>query len=110
MSFIKIVIYSTHTGKVPFSDWEDRLDTKTQAIIAGRLDRIRLGNFGDSKPIKGGQGVKELRIDYGPGYRVYYGMQGTTVVVLLVGGDKGTQSRDVEKAKRYWSEYKEELS
>ena len=110
MGIIKIVIYSTSTGKAPFSDWEDQLDTKNQAIIANRLDRISLGNFGDSKPIKGGQGVREVRIDYGPGYRIYFGMHGLTVVVLLIGGDKGSQSRDVEKAKRYWTEYKEKLS
>lgn len=109
MSFIKIVTYTTSRGKTPFLDWEETLDTKVQAIVANRIDRIRLGNFGDCKPIKGAAGIKELRIDFGPGYRIYIGMQGTTVVVLLAGGDKKSQNRDIEKAKQYWLECKEKL-
>lgn len=109
MSFIKIVTYTTSRGKSPFWDWESNLDFKVQAIVANRLDRIRLGNFGDCKSIKGAAGIKELRIDFGPGYRIYLGMQGTMVVVLLVGGDKRSQDRDIEKAKQYWLECREKL-
>lgn len=109
MNTIEIVIYTTKTGKSPFSQWEDKLDTKSQAIIANRLDRIRLGNFGDCKPIKGGNGVKELCVDFGPGYRIYFGMRGSTIVVLLIGGEKKSQLRDIEKAKQYWLECREEL-
>lgn len=109
MSFIKIVTYTTSRGKSPFWDWESSLDSKVQVIVANRLDRIRLGNFGDCKAIKGAPGIKELRIDFGPGYRIYLGAQGSTVVILLTGGDKKTQDRDIEKAKQYWLECKEEL-
>jgi putative addiction module killer protein len=107
MNPIKIIIYSTCTGNEPYSTWEDKLDTKAKAVIKNRLDRIRLGNFGDAKIISGGGGIWELRIDYGPGYRIYLGKKGTTVVILLTGGDKGSQSRDIAKAKRYWIDYKE---
>jgi|SRR5579859_5100891 len=109
MSIIRINIYSTNTGKSPFSDWLEDLDIKTRSIIRTRIDRIKLGNFGDAKLIKNGGGIKELRIDYGPGYRVYYGMKGNIIVILLFGGDKGSQTRDIEKAKKYWLECKELL-
>lgn len=109
MNPIKIIIYSTKTGKEPYSDWEDGLDQLTRAIIKNRLNRIRVGNFGDAKIIKGGEGIWELRMDFGPGYRIYFGKQGTTIVILLTGGDKKSQSRDIAKAKRYWLEYKESI-
>ena len=69
-----------------------------------RLDRVSLGNFGDCHGV--GDGVQELRIDYGPGYRVYFGQVGSTIVLLLFGGDKSTQAKDIEQAKRYWNEYR----
>ena len=109
MSLIKIVIYSTSTGKEPYSVWENSLDTITQAVIKSRLERIRLGNFGDAKMIKGGGGIWELRIHYGPGYRIYFGKKGRMVIILLTGGDKGSQNRDIAQTKRYWLESKEIL-
>ncbi len=78
-----------------------------QAIVMNRLDRIRLCNFGDAKRIQGGNGIWELRIDHGPGYRIYFGKEGTMIVVLLTGGNKKRQNRDITKAKQYWLEYKE---
>ena len=107
MSFINIVIYKTSAGKVPFIDWLEDLDKTTRSIVKTRLDRLRLGNFGDTKSIKNGEGIRELRIDHGPGYRIYYAMQGTKIVILLVGGDKRSQTRDITKAKHYWLEYEE---
>ena len=101
MKLIKIIIYSTSNKKEPYSEWEDGLDQNTRAVIKKRLDRIRLGSFGDTKVITDGQGIWELRIDYGPGYRIYFGKKGTTVL-LLIGGNKVTQTRDISKAKRYW--------
>jgi len=75
------------------------------ARIARRLDRLEGGNLGDCKPVGGG--VDELRIDYGPGYRVYFGQDGDLIVVLLIGGDKRTQGKDTETAKTCWKDYKE---
>lgn len=109
MSLIKIIIYSTDTGKEPYSDWEDGFDKKTNSIVKNRLDRLKLGNFGDVKPIKGAEGLWEIRIDYGPGYRIYFGKKGATIVLLLTGGEKKSQDRDIAKAKRYWLEGKELL-
>jgi putative addiction module killer protein len=107
MTLLKIVIYCTATGKEPYSAWEDNLDKATRATIKTRLDRIRTGNLGDAKIIKNGAGVWEMRVDYGPGYRIYFGKQTNTIVVLLIGGDKKSQDRDIAKAKRYWLEYKD---
>jgi putative addiction module killer protein len=109
MKLIKIVIYSTKTGKEPYSEWEDGLDKKTQAIVKNRLDRISLGNLGKVKAIKGSKDIWEIVLDIGPGYRIYYGKKGATIVLLLVGGEKKTQERDIEKVKRYWLDGKESL-
>ena len=101
----QIRIYETSDGKRPFSDWFNRLrDRRAQQRIDARLGRIELGNFGDAKSV--GEGVLELRINYGPGYRVYFGRDGHEVVILLVGGDKSGQSRDVLVAKEYWEDYR----
>lgn len=88
----------------PFSDWLASLrDARAVGMVRARLNRMRLGNFGDCRPVGGG--VEELRIDYGPGYRVYFGRQGPMAVLLLCGGHKGTQARDILTAQRYWKEY-----
>ncbi len=82
---------------VAFRDWLLSLrDERAKARIAGRLQRMAFGNFGDVKPV--GSGVSELRIDYGPGYRVYFTRRGTAVIVLLCGGDKRTQKKDINSA------------
>lgn len=81
-----------------FIDWLTNLrDVAARARIAKRLDRIAAGNFGDAKPV--GEGVSELRFTFGPGYRVYYTRHGNVVVILLCGGDKGSQAKDIERAK-----------
>ena len=101
-----VVEYVTENGKCPFRDWLEKLDDKrAKARIDARLVSIRLGNFGDAKPIVGGKGVKELRVNYGPGYRIYFAFEGNRLVVLLIGGDKSSQDSDVRKAKRYWDQY-----
>ena len=82
-----------------FQRWISRLrDRQALNRINIRLVRVRQGNFGDSEPV--GEGVSEMRIDYGPGYRIYFIREGMTVVVLLCGGDKDTQQRDISRAKR----------
>ncbi|MBY0353236.1 type II toxin-antitoxin system RelE/ParE family toxin [Candidatus Babeliales bacterium] len=107
MNTITVVFYKTKTGKQPYAEWESQLDKQTQTIVLNRLARVRLANFGDCKPIRGARGVYELRVDYGPGYRIYYAKKRETIVILLVGGDKKSQGRDIEKAKQYWLDYKE---
>lgn len=80
-----------------FTDWLDTLrDRRARAKILARIDRIGLGNLGDVKPV--GEGVSESRINYGPGYRIYFCSRGEEVIVLLCGGDKSTQSEDIAKA------------
>ena len=101
----EIVVFRARDGQVPFEAWLDDLkDKRAVARVLARLARVRLGNPGDCKPV--GEGVSELRVDYGPGYRVYFGQQGQTLVVLLCGGDKRTQDRDIRLAKLYWYEFK----
>ena len=88
----------------PFSDWLNSLkDARTVGIVRARLNRVRLGNFGDCKSIGGG--IEELRIDFGPGYRIYFGREGSLMVILLCGGTKGTQATDILRARKYWKEY-----
>jgi len=107
MKMIKVITYTTSTKKKPFVEWLEELDKKAQSIVATRVDRLSFGNFGDCKQLKNAEGVWELCISYGPGYRVYFGKLGAQIVLLLVGGDKGSQTRDIVKAKRYWLEYRE---
>ncbi len=100
----KVIIYKSLDGKRPFIDWSDSVkDKQAMQRVLARVARVRSGNFGDSKSV--GSGVIELRIPYGPGYRVYFGRDGASIVVLLCGGDKGSQSKDIESAKKYWSDY-----
>jgi len=94
----------TADGRVPFEEWFDGLKDKMfQKAIDARLARIEDGNFGDHKPA--GEGVFELRIPKGPGLRVYYGLDGLKVVVLIGGGDKSTQKSDIFKAQHLFKEY-----
>ncbi len=79
-----------------------------QVAVDTRLARVRAGNFGDFKSV--GLGVYELRITFGPGLRVYYGLSGRQVVILLGGGDKNTQARDISRAQRFWQQFKEHAS
>jgi putative addiction module killer protein len=98
--------YLTTSGKDVFESWLVSLkDDRAEARIDTRINRLSKGNFGDCKPVGGG--VWELRIDYGPGYRVYYAMVGQTCVLLLCGGDKRKQSSDIVKAMEYLKDYKE---
>ncbi|MEA5496018.1 type II toxin-antitoxin system RelE/ParE family toxin [Limnoraphis robusta Tam1] len=91
-------------GKIPFSEWIDSLqDRKARLKIKLRLDRVEEGNLGDYRSV--GEGVFELRLNYGPGYRIYFGQVGLTIILLLCGGDKKTQVTDIQTAKKYWRDY-----
>jgi putative addiction module killer protein len=89
-----------------FDSWLSSLrDPKAAARIQVRLDRLSMGNFGDVKPV--GNGISEMRIDYGPGYRVYLMQRGRLLIVLLCGGDKSTQSKDIQQAKAIAAQWKD---
>ncbi|MEO0458673.1 MAG: type II toxin-antitoxin system RelE/ParE family toxin [Cyanobacteria bacterium P01_A01_bin.114] len=98
--------YVTEDGICPFDSWFNALDTQAKARIDVRLDRLILGNFGDHKPV--GEGVYELRFFFGPGYRVYYAISGNQIVLLLTGGEKKRQSKDIQSAQTLWKHYKTE--
>ena len=103
----EVVVFRTSDGRLPFDEWLRGLNEQNAvARILARLGRVRLGNLGNLGDCKSvGEGVSELRVDYGPGYRVYFGQKGRTLVVLLCGGDKRTQDKDIRRAKQFWQEY-----
>ena len=100
----EIDYYVTGQGNKLFKDWLEGLrDVRGRAKIRVRLDRVRLGNLGDHRPLRAG--VQELHIAFGPGYRVYFGIEGKHVILLLLGGDKSSQARDIARAKKYWQDH-----
>jgi putative addiction module killer protein len=102
----KLYLFQLADGRVPFIDWLHGLrDRQAVQRIQVRIDRLSLGNIGDARAV--GAGVHELKVNYGPGYRVYFGIVDTKIVLLLCGGDKSSQSKDVLTAKEYWNAYKE---
>ena len=105
----EILHYVTADGTDIFGDWLAGLrDPRAAAKVTVRIDRLALGNFGDCKALK--EGVSELRIKWGPGYRMYFAMIGRTRVLLLCGGTKRGQSADIKRAKKYWTDYQERTS
>ena len=103
---IEIRHYVSRAGRDVFDEWLGNLrDARTQARVATRIDRLEAGNFGDCKSLPGG--LYELRIDWGPGYRVYFAIVGKQCVLLLCGGDKRKQSADIARAAEYLKDYKE---
>lgn len=100
-----ILVFQNRAGREPFAEWQDNLrDPVAQRRIAKRILQMEQGHYGDVRAV--GSGVYELRFFFGPGYRVYFGEDGDTIVVLLCGGDKGSQRRDIRRALTYWKEYK----
>jgi putative addiction module killer protein len=96
-------LFQTEEGTEPFREWITRLrDAEGRAVIRTRLNRVQTGNLANCRSVGGG--VHELKVNFGPGYRVYFGVDGN-LVVLLNGGDKASQSRDITKAKAYWTDY-----
>lgn len=100
----ELIIYESQSGKVPFEEWlEDLKDKKGRAKIRVQLDRLAQGNMGKCASI--GKGVFELKVNFGPGYRIYFGQDGKRLIILLCGGDKSTQRKDIQKAQEYWTDY-----
>lgn len=101
-----IRIYTDETGRAPFEEWLDALkDAQGRARVRARIARLQAGNFGDCKPLRGG--VLELRIDQGPGYRVFLSRQGPLTVLLLCGSDKSEQDKAIDLALAYLADWKQ---
>ncbi len=99
------ILHYTLAGKDLYAEWLDGLrDISGRTMVVRRVERVEDGNFGDHSPV--GDGVWELRIDFGPGYRVYYGEDGPVIVMLICGGDKKSQRKDIRLARRLWQNYR----
>ncbi|MGB5697946.1 MAG: type II toxin-antitoxin system RelE/ParE family toxin [Polyangiales bacterium] len=101
---IRIREFQDASGKSPFASWFDKLNPRAAAKVTVALTRLEQGNTSNVKSV--GSGVHELRIDHGPGYRIYFGRQGNELIILLCGGTKARQRKDIETAKLRWSEFK----
>jgi putative addiction module killer protein len=101
---IDVVLFEQSDGHSPFATWFDDLDRHAAAKVTIAVERLRHGNFSNVKAV--GEGVQEFRIDWGPGYRLYLGRDGGKLVILLTGGSKHRQDRDIKRAKDLWTEYK----
>lgn len=102
-SKFEVITFKTSRNKEPFNDWLYSLNKETRDRVFNRISRIKNGNFGDHKNL--GFGIFELRLDFGSGYRIYFGREDHKIIILLCGGNKKTQNKDIEKAKQYWEEY-----
>jgi putative addiction module killer protein len=101
---IEVYEYIDARGRVPYRDWVAKLDASTRARVITAVLRMEHGNFSAAKTV--GSGVSELRLDFGPGYRVYFGKDGERLVILLAGGTKKRQQADIDTAHALWAEYK----
>lgn len=102
---LEIRYYVAGDGRQPFAEWFTGIEPMARAKAARAIARMEQGNLSNVKAV--GEGVHEFRIDYGPGYRLYFGRDGTTLIVLLAGGTKKRQQRDITAAKLYWQNYKD---
>lgn len=102
----EVLIFSDRSGESPYLEWLATLDVKTRDRILKRVERMKLGQFGDYKKMD--HDFYELRLFFGPGYRVYFGQHQATAMLLLTGGDKSSQNSDIKKAKEYWRIYLED--
>ncbi len=101
----QISFFQLEDGRIPFSEWVDSIEDKRAVkIIRARLQRLKSGLLGDYKSV--GPGVLEARIHYGPGYRIYFGQIGNTVILLLCGGEKNSQLQDIARALDYWMNFR----
>lgn len=108
MTFLTVLEYLNPAGSSPFAAWFQRLDATAAAKVTTALRRLEMGNFSNVKGV--GSGVFEYRIDFGSGYRVYFGKDGDSVVILLAGGTKKRQDQDIADAQQRWTDYKKRKS
>ncbi len=100
-----LVEYLEENGASPFGKWYARLGAEAAAKVITALYRLEQGNFSNVKPV--GKGVSEFKIDFGPGYRIYFGQESDVLLILLGGGSKKGQSKDIKQAQRRWADYKQ---
>ena len=105
LGMVEIREYTNPDGGSPFANWFNDLDAQAAAKVATALIRMEQGNFSNAKGV--GAGVLEYRLDFGPGYRIYFGKDGERLVILLAGGTKKRQQRDIEAAQARWEDYKQ---
>ena len=105
---IVILEYEDDDGRHPFAKWFGSLNTQAALKVRTAIARMENGNFSNVKPV--GAGVSEYRLQFGPGYRIYFGQDGPVLVILLCGGNKSTQQRDIVKARTYWADYLRRIS
>jgi putative addiction module killer protein len=103
---VKVSEYRLPNGRSPFRDWFDRLETADKIRVDARIGRFREGNLGDHRSVA--KGVYEARLHFGPGYRIYFGREGSALILLLAGGDKSSQKRDILRARWLWIGYRKE--
>lgn len=108
MSELGILVYADSQGRAPFESWFGELDVRAQAKVTVALDRLKRGSVSNVSGV--GESVFELKLDWGPGYRIYFGKDGDRIVILLLGGTKKRQSRDIATAKSFWLDYKSRKS
>jgi putative addiction module killer protein len=101
---IDVLFYVKEDDTSPFSDWFTQLDPQAAAKVTIAVERLRIGNFSNVKTV--GEGVQEYRLNWGPGYRLYLGLDGKKLIILLHGGTKQRQDKDIENAKKFWKDYK----
>lgn len=100
----EILLYQSADGDLPFRTWQESLDPSARAKVQAAIERMAAGSLGDAKSV--GAGVLERRIDWGPGYRLYFGREGSVLIILLAGGTKHRQQQDVVAAQARWADYK----
>ena len=103
---IDVLVYRAENGRVPFAEWRDGIDRMARARVDVAIDRLRAGNTSNLKAL--GSGLAELKLSFGPGYRIYLGQEGSRIVILLTGGTKHRQNADIERARQLWADYKAE--
>jgi putative addiction module killer protein len=104
----RLLLYRTERGKVPFADWLKKLDLSIRKRIEVYIDKLSLGYLPDCKAV--GQGVLEMRVNFGAGFRIYFALHGQEIILLLCGGDKSMQRRDIERAIGYWRDFQGRIS
>lgn len=107
---MKILIYAKENGKEPLIEWMNKLDRKLKIQVQNKIVKLEKGNYSDCTILKGADGIKEARVRAASGLRIYFAEEDNVIIILLAGGDKDTQKKDIKLAKEYWKDYKNRRS